>query len=300
VPSSIGIDDENLASDLDKIAAKLSVFSISPKPAITAASRIRTLAKLLQEADRQRDQAVSNQASRYFQAPDAAPRRSIRGVEIETMSSSESYRVRFGETVPHSELEGVDASVLFGELVSEFARQLAAKLGIDAEFDFDEGAGDLTVSGIVSTRSAAMAMSMASYGYSVTPVVDTAPVRIVPSGVHYLPEEETEPSDGDDGDDYEERDEDDSDPFCTCMVCTRARAMEEDAAAADPVTEEEAAWARRQADIAAMRAAIRDIPSPSSWQPYPWTPVGPQYAEPESERAISESDENHWRRTRGV
>jgi hypothetical protein len=242
-------------------------------------------------------------------------------VEIETMSSSESYRVRFGQTVHHSDLEGVDTSVLFGELVSEFARQLAAKLGIDAEFDFDEGSGDLNVSGIVSTRSAALAMFTASYGYSVTPVVDTAPVRIVtsvqPSGPGYLYEEELEPPDEDDG-------EDDEDPFCTCMVCTRTRAMEEDAAAADPVAEEEASSASRHGYIAAMRAAITNMPAPNPWQPVSQysarlreimeremgselgmrhpplgPPATPLYAEPESERAISESDENHWR-TRGV
>jgi len=300
VPSSIGIDDEIIAADLDKIAAKLSVFSISPEPAITAASRIRKLATLLYEAQRQRDQAVSNQASRYFQAPEPAPRRSIRGVEIETMSSSESYRVRFGETVPHSELEGIDASVLFGDLVSEFARQLAIKLDLHAAIDFDEDAGDLTISGIVSTRSAAMAMSMASYGYSVTPVVDTSNFSSLPSGPGYLYEEELEPPDEDDFDDESE-----SDDFeCTCMVCTRARAMEEDAA--DPVTEEEAnaAWAQRQADLAAMRAAITNIPAPNPWQPVRQyarrlTELMEQYAEPESERAISASDENHWR-TRGV
>jgi hypothetical protein len=233
-------------------------------------------------------------------------------VEIETMSSSESYRVRFGETVPHSELEGIDASVLFGDLVSEFARQLAIKLDLHAAIDFDEDAGDLTISGIVSTRSAAMAMSMASYGYSVTPVVDTANFSSLPSGPGYLYEEELEPPDEDDFDDESE-----SDDFeCTCMVCTRARAREADEALAREA--EEAVENDRTARLSSMREVILNTSAPNPWQPVGQyaralqhmleigmrlPPAGPttdqQYAEPESERAISESDENHWR-TRGV
>lgn len=331
MPSSIDI-----AQGLDKIAAKLSVFSISPEPAIMAAQMIRDLSMRLSVAEKQLDDAVRNTAS-YFERPAQAPRRAIQGVEIETMSSSRGYRVRFGETVLSSDLEGVDSSVLFGSLVSEFARQLAARLGVQAEFDFNADDGSLSILGIVSTRSAFMAMTMSSYGYDVRPAVPMAPPRV-----------EYDTDDDPEDDDYE----DDEEPFeCTCMVCSEARASE-----ARVMAEEEAAAAaqRRENDMAAIRRAVTN----------PWRPVGRyaealqtmieqglrvpimappasedaqqaaaeeaathqrieddraamqaawmstlqqewrgtdqvQYAEPESERAISESDENHWR-TRGV
>ena len=282
------LDSVTIAQGLDKIAAKLSVFSISPEPAIMAAQRIRDLAMQLSVAEKQRDEAVSNQTASYFERPAQAPRRAIQGVEIETMSSSESYRVRFGETVPHSDLEGVDASVLFGDLVSEFARQLAVKLGIDAEFDFDVGAGDLTVSGIVSTRSAAMAMSVASYGYDVRPAVPMTPPRVE----YDMPTVEY---------DTDDDPEDDEEPFeCTCMSCSEARASEARARVA-----EEAAAAERMVVTSDTPLLTTRRPWDEVFQSMGWiessrlrTTAQP-YAEPESERAISESDENHWR-TRGV
>lgn len=299
MPSSIDI-----AQDLDKIAAKLSVFSISPAPAIMAAQMIRDLSMRLSVAETQLDDAVRNTAS-YFERPAQAPRRAIQGVEIETMSSSRGYRVRFGETVLSSDIEGVDSSVLFGSLVSEFARQLAARLGVQAEFDFNAGDGSLSILGIVSTRSASMAMTMSSYGFDVRPAVPMTPPRVE----YDMPTVEYDTDDDPEDDDYE----DDEEPFdCTCMVCSEARASEARAMAAE---EAAAAAQRRENDMASMRAAImRNAPSLSgrSWNEVvsssawistlqqEWRGADqPQYAEPESERAISESDENHWR-TRGV
>lgn len=299
MPSSIDI-----AQGLDKIAAKLSVFSISPEPAIMAAQMIRDLSMRLSVAEKQLDDAVRNTAS-YFERPAQAPRRAIQGVEIETMSSSRGYRVRFGETVLSSDIEGVDSSVLFGSLVDEFARQLAARLGVQAEFEFNAGDGSLSILGIVSTRSASMAMTLSSYGYDVRPAVPMTPPRVE----YDMPTVEYDTDDDPEDDDYE----DDEEPFeCTCMVCSEARASEARAMEARAVAEEEAAAAaqRRENDMAAIRRAVTN----------PWRPVGqyaaalqtiieqglrvpiqtpPLYAEPESERAISESDENHWR-TRGV
>ena len=289
----------DIAQDLDKIAAKLSVFSISPAPAIMAAQMIRDLSMRLSVAEKQLDDAVSNQAASYFERPAQAPRRAIQGVEIETMSSSRGYRVRFGETVLSSDIEGVDSSVLFGSLVHEFARQLAARLGVQAEFDFNADDGSFSVLGIVSTRSASMAMTLSSYGYDVRPAVPMTPPRV-------------EYDTADDPDDDDDEEVDSSDFECTCLSCSRARAAEADAEA-----DEEAAASRRRADdIAAMRAAITNL-ADSSWRPLGQyahalqtmmeqslgvpTPAPPAhlYREPESERAISESDENHWR-TRGV
>lgn len=291
------LDSATIAQGLDKIAAKLSVFSISPEPAIMAAQMIRDLSMRLSVAEKQLDDAIRNTAS-YFERPAQAPRRTIQGVEIETMSSSRGYRVRFGETVLSSDIEGVDSSVLFGSLVDEFARQLAARLGVQAEFDFNADDGSLSVLGIVSTRSASMALTMSSYGFDISPAVPMTPPRVE----YDMPTYDTD--DDPEDDDYEDYEE----PFeCTCMACSDARAS-----GARAVAEEEAAAAaqRRENDMAAIQRAVTN----------PWRPVGhyaaalqtilehglrvpiqtpPVYAEPESERAISESDENHWR-TRGV
>ena len=305
----------DIAQDLDKIAAKLSVFSISPAPAIMAAQMIRDLSMRLSVAETQLDDAVRNTAS-YFERPAQAPRRAIQGVEIETMSSSRGYRVRFGETVLSSDIEGVDSSVLFGSLVDEFARQLAARLGVQAEFDFNADDGSFSVLGIVSTRSASRAMTMSSYGYDVRPAVPMTPRYETTMASD---EPVVERFDDEEEDDDEEVDS--SDFECTCLSCTEARAAtaEQDAAASR----------RRENDMAAMRAALSAMEASN-----PWRPLGPYvralqtmtgqglretiiappasedaqqaaadflapYAEPESERAISESDENHWR-TRGV
>jgi len=303
------LDPEKLASDLDAMATTLSAFSISPEKARMAAQKLRDLQSEVERLAKQRDDAVNSTAVRYFTPPVAPPRRIIDGVEVERLNDAGLYRVRFGESVHDYPIRDWDAVTLYRSLVLSFTRELAIRLGVDQTIvdHMDESYRDdtIVINGIGSPLMAAESLRVAT-------LTGDMPVRYVP--VYDDPSEDPEP----------EGEYVNGEWYCSCPSCTRAR--ENDADRADVRrAEEEAATAEAvarwrgadAADIDAMRAARRNIPVPSLLQPFarrlaeimegemrtmsqpPGPPADPQYAEPESERAISESDENHWR-TRGV
>jgi len=335
------IDSEKLATALDAMAIKLSVFSISSDAASMAAQRLRDLHQEVERLTTLRNTAAN--AANTYRTPRPAPaRRAINGVEVERMGESVMHRVRFAESVLDYSVRDWDAVTLYKYILRSFANQLADSLGVlytyrDA-MDEDYRDDTFVIYDLQGERSAPTALAIAamsfantanqSYGDSPRDVEHAAAIE------YGLPGR------------YDENGR----WICECRSCvevregialpdrpqdrlpqevqnaidtlrgTTARSMssfrqylepesERAISASDDAAEAVARWrgadaadiaaiwqpvgqyARRLAEI--MEGEMRTMSQP------PGPPADPQYAEPESERAISESDENHWR-TRGV
>lgn len=243
------IDSGKLAADLDAMAVKLSVFSISPEAASMAAQRLRDLQAEVTLLEKQRDDAINSTASRYFTPPPAPRRRIISGVEVERINESAMYRVRFGESVLDFMSHDWSSATLYSSLVQSFSQQLAATLGV------------ITMS---DTPSPGMAQDSLSRAALTMPRPSTVEVQQEDEPEDEGPVVESEYVNGE--------------WVCSCPSCTRSREVDADLIERIP---QEVASA-----LGSLDSTVRGMAMAALRQ---------QYREPESERAISASDENHWR-----
>ena len=265
------------ADDLDKLATTLSAFSISPVAAVAAAQELRELQSDVSRLEKERDAALANNsrprsviedARRDFSSwPSDAPRRRvINGIEIEKLDGTLNYRVRFGESVVAYTARDWDSVTLYKDILRSFATQLASSLGVlytygvttDEEYREDT----IAISRLHGERSASTALAIAAMRFSSTV---TRPADDSPPDPQGLADEDGLPGEYDSQGEW----------MCTCQSCAEAR---ERFVGTMPPEFSQGATMSIPADLA-RRITLADMPV---------------YREPESERAISASDENHW------